>query len=348
VRKLTESLNPEINPDDLVDSKIIRYKSFDGLEIPSLLWKPHQASPANKVPALIWVHGGPGGQTRKGYSALIQYLVNHGIAVLGVNYRGSSGYGKRFLAADNRKHGREPLWDCIEAKKYLAELDYVDASKVGIIGASYGGYMVLAALAFHAEEFAVGIDMCGVANWLRTIESFPAHWGPFLEGFYKKVGNPETDRELLRAISPLFHADKIIKPLMVIQGANDPRVLQAESDEIVEAVKRNNGIVEYLIFPDEGHGINKKVNKIRAYGAILSFLERHLKGTESVAAALNFEGRAGPHADEDGEGDAQEKLIISCPEPTPSLHLEFMFSATDGVSFSQRSNQAIRRLSMSA
>jgi dipeptidyl aminopeptidase/acylaminoacyl peptidase len=276
-RRLTESLNPEINSEDLVDSKIICYRSFDGLEIPSLLWKPHQASSTNKAPALVWVHGGPGGQTRKGYSALIQYLVNHGYVVLGVNHRGSSGYGKKFLAADNRKHGREPLWDCIEAKKYLAELDYVDISKVGIIGGSYGGYMVLAALAFHPEEFAVGIDMYGIANWLRIIESFPKHWEPFLEGIYKKVGNPKTDKEMLRAISPLFHAAKIVKPLMVIQGANDPRVLKVESDEIVEAIERKQGIVEYIVFPDEGHGISKKANKIRAYSAILSFLERHLK-----------------------------------------------------------------------
>jgi dipeptidyl aminopeptidase/acylaminoacyl peptidase len=146
--KLTNSLNPEINPDDLVDSQVIRYKSFDGIEIPSILYKPKQASAQSKVPALLLVHGGPGGQTRVGYSPLTQYLVNHGYAILGVNNRGSSGYGKTFFAADDGKHGREPLWDCVAAKKYLASLGYVDEKKIGIAGGSYGGYMVLAALAF--------------------------------------------------------------------------------------------------------------------------------------------------------------------------------------------------------
>ncbi len=280
--KLTTSLNPEIKSSDLVQAEVIRYKSFDGMEIPSILYKPHQASPQNKVPALVWVHGGPGGQTRTTYSAFMQYLVNHGYVILGVNNRGSSGYGKTFFAADDQKHGREPLWDCVEAKKYLASLGYVDESKIGIIGGSYGGYMVLAALAFKPDEFGVGVDIFGVSNWLRTLESIPPYWESFRKALYKEMGNPESDKDNLRAISPLFHADKIRKPLIVLQGANDPRVIKPESDEIVEAVKKNNGVVEYVVFDNEGHGFTKKANEIRGYKAVLDFLDRYLKNSGST------------------------------------------------------------------
>jgi dipeptidyl aminopeptidase/acylaminoacyl peptidase len=282
ITKLTDSMNPEINPNDLVDVQIIRYKSFDGLEIPSLLYKPKQASAQNKVPAVLLIHGGPGGQTRTFYNPLTQYLVNHGYVVLGVNNRGSSGYGKTFFAADDGKHGREPLWDCVEAKKYLASLGYVDEKKIGIMGGSYGGYMVLAALAFKPEEFAVGVDLFGVSNWVRTLQSIPPYWESFKKSLYKEIGDPDKDLENLRATSPLFHADKIVKPLIVLQGANDPRVIKPESDEIVENIKKRNGVVEYVLFDNEGHGFTKKANEIRAYKAILDFLDRYLKGSEST------------------------------------------------------------------
>ena len=283
-RKLTTNLNPEIDAGDLVDSQVIRYKSFDGMQIPSILYKPHQASASSKAPALVWVHGGPGGQTRTGYSGVIQYLVNHGYVVLGVNNRGSSGYGKTFFAADDLKHGREPLWDCVEAKKYLASLGYVDTSKIGVIGGSYGGYMVLAALAFKPEEFAVGVDLFGVSNWLRTLESIPPYWESFRKALYKEIGDPATDKENLIAISPLFHTDKITKPLIVLQGKNDPRVIKPESDEIVDAVKKKGGIVEYVVFDNEGHGFTKKANEIRGYKAVLDFLDKYLKGSKVEAA----------------------------------------------------------------
>ena len=284
VTKLTDSLNPEINPADLADSQVIRYKSFDGVEIPSILYKPKHASAQNKVPALLLVHGGPGGQTRAGYSALAQYLVNHGYVILGVNNRGSSGYGKSFFASDDGKHGREPLWDCVEAKKYLASLGYVDEKKIGIAGGSYGGYMVLAALAFKPEEFAVGVDLFGVSNWVRTLQSIPPYWESFRKSLYKEIGDPGTDLENLRAVSPLFHADKIVKPLIVLQGANDPRVIKPESDEIVDNIKKRNGVVEYVLFDNEGHGFTKKANEIRAYKAILDFLDRYLKNGEAMSS----------------------------------------------------------------
>lgn len=282
VTKLTESLNPEINAADLVESRVIRYKSFDGLEIPAILYTPHNAE-GKKLPALVRVHGGPGGQARMPYSASVQFLVNHGYVVLDVNNRGSSGYGKTFFTADDGKHGHEPLWDCVEAKKYLASLGYVDESKIGIMGGSYGGYMVLAALAFKPEEFRAGVDIFGVSNWVRTLQSIPPYWEAERKSLYKEIGDPGTQAEMLKEISPLFHADKITKPLIVLQGANDPRVIKPESDEIVEAIKKKNGVVEYVIFDNEGHGFTKKANEIRAYKAILDFLDKHLK--ESSAAA---------------------------------------------------------------
>ena len=282
--KLTESLNPEINTDDLVDSTVIRYKSFDGVEIPSILYKPKNASATNKAPALLVIHGGPGGQTRVGYSVMSQYLANHGYVILAVNNRGSSGYGKSFFAADDGKHGREPLWDCVEAKKYLASLGYVDEKKIGIAGGSYGGYMVLAALAFKPQEFAVGVDLFGVSNWVRTLQSIPPYWESFRKSLYKEIGDPSKDLENLRAVSPLFHADKIVKPLIVLQGANDPRVIKPESDEIVENIKKRNGVVEYVLFDDEGHGFTKKANEIKAYKAILDFLDRYLKNGDAMSS----------------------------------------------------------------
>ena len=279
--KLTSSLNPEIDAADLVDTEVVRFKARDGLTIPNILWKPHQATPANKAPALVWVHGGPGGQTTRGYSAVIQYLANHGYVVLGINNRGSSGYGRSFFAADDQKHGREPLWDCVDAKKYLASLPYVDADRVGIIGGSYGGYMVLAALAYQPEVFDVGVDIFGVSNWLRTLESIPAWWEAQRTALYAEIGDPVKHKDMLREISPAFHGEKIRKPLMVLQGANDPRVLKAESDDIVAAVKKNGVPVEYIVFPDEGHGFTKKKNQIEGYSAMLKFLDTHLKEKKS-------------------------------------------------------------------
>lgn len=276
--QLTDTMNPEIDPEDLVEAEVVRYKSFDGLDIPGVYYKPHNINPREKVPALIMVHGGPGGQARKGYRPIQQYIVNHGYALIDVNNRGSSGYGKTFFKMDDKKHGEVDLDDCVWAKKYLISTGYIDPDKIGIIGGSYGGYMVLAGLTFRPDEFAVGVDLFGISNWVRTMQSIPPWWESFKEALYAEMGNPETDLEYFRRISPLFHADNIQKPLMVLQGANDPRVLKVESDEIVEAVKKKGIPVEYIVFDDEGHGFINKENQITAYKAILDFLNEYLRG----------------------------------------------------------------------
>lgn len=282
--RLTKNLNDEINQDDLVSATVIRYKSFDGVEIPAIYYEPKQATATNPAPALVWVHGGPGGQSRQGFSSTIQYLVNHGYAVLAVNNRGSSGYGKSFYQMDDQNHGDKDLKDCIAGKDWLAEQANIDGNKIGIIGGSYGGYMTMAALTYAPEEFNVGVNIYGVTNWMRTLKSIPPWWESFKDALYTEMGDPYTQDSIrLKQISPLFHTEKVTKPLMVLQGSQDPRVLQVESDEIVAGVRKNGVPVEYVLFEDEGHGFVKKENQIEAYGKIKLFLDTYLKGKSETA-----------------------------------------------------------------
>ncbi len=276
-RKLTNNLNPKIDPSHLVSGHDIRYQSFDGLEIPAILYRPYNASRTNPAPGIIYVHGGPGGQCRHGYIPSIQHLVNHGYTVLAVNNRGSTGYGKTFFHLDDKRHGDVDLKDCIWGRRYMEGLDWIAGEKIAILGGSYGGFMVAAALAFEPEAFDVGIDIFGVTNWVRTLKNIPSWWHAFRKSFYDELGDPSIDEERLQKISPLFHAKNIVKPLLVVQGANDPRVLQSESDEIVEAVRKNGVPVEYVLFPDEGHGFLKRANRIKASQSYLRFLDNHLK-----------------------------------------------------------------------
>ena len=278
LNKITSNLNSNVNPKDLVNAEVIRYESFDGLEIPAILYKPHSASKKNKVPALVWVHGGPGGQSRVGYRALIQYLVNHGYAILAVNNRGSSGYGKTFYSLDDLNHGEDDLQDCVWGKKWLQDQDYINPDKIGIIGGSYGGFMTMAAMTFEPEEFKVGVNIYGVTNWIRTLRSIPAFWEATRKSLYKEMGDPYSKDSLrLYDISPLFHAKNIKNPIMVLQGANDPRVLQIESDEMVQEARNAGAYVEYVLFEDAGHGFVKKEQQIESNQKILTFLDNYLK-----------------------------------------------------------------------
>jgi dipeptidyl aminopeptidase/acylaminoacyl peptidase len=273
--RLTSNVNPAIRREDLVESEVVSFESFDRMHIPCLLWKPHVASAQHKVPALIWVHGGPVGQVRKGYAGAVQFLVNHDYAIFAVNHRGSTGYGRAFMDAADGKQGREPLWDCVAAKRYLATLDFIDPDRIGIMGGSFGGYMTMAALAFHPEEFEIGVAICGVSNLVRHLEDKLKE--PHLARMYlQKIGDPVKDRAMLEAASPALHAGRIVKPLMVIHGAKDPRASKIESEDIVNAVRANGGIVEYLVFDDEAHGFRKRANSVTAYQSVLTFLDRYL------------------------------------------------------------------------
>ncbi len=278
LKKLTSTLNKEVDENDLAKATVVRFKSFDGKEIPAIYYKPLQASASNKAGALVWVHGGPGGQSRAGFSNSIQYLVNHGYAVLAVNNRGSSGYGKTFYKLDNRQHGYGDLNDCIWAKKWLAAQEYIDSNAIAIYGGSYGGNMVLNALTMHPNEFKAGVDLFGVANWIRTLKSIPPYWEDFRKALYDEMGDPDTkDSVLLKETSPLFNYQKITKPLIVFQGVNDVRVLKIESDEIVAGVKKNGVPVEYITYEGEGHGFIKKENQVATDKKTLEFLDKYLK-----------------------------------------------------------------------
>ncbi len=275
-KRLTSALNPAIDEADLVTASIGRFESYDGVEVPGVLYRPNRANADNPAPAIVWVHGGPGGQSRRGYNPAIQHLVNNGYAVYAINNRGSSGYGKTFFHMDDRRHGEADLGDVIASKAYLQGMDWIADDRIAIMGGSYGGYMVAAALAFEPEVFDAGVNIFGVTNWVRTLKSIPPWWGANRTALFDELGDPETDEERLRKISPLFHASNIVKPMLVVQGANDPRVLQVESDELVAAVKANGVDVEYVLFEDEGHGFRKKENRVEASEAYLNFLDQHI------------------------------------------------------------------------
>ncbi|WP_299115658.1 S9 family peptidase [uncultured Winogradskyella sp.] len=274
-KQIVSSLNPEIDANDLsypIDTTIT---SFDGIKIPAFLYLPKNKAKKTDA-ALVWTHGGPGGQFRTNYNQYIQYVVNQGYTVLAINNRGSSGYGKTFKALDNQKHGLDDLQDIIEGKKLLASMKDIDENKIGIVGDSYGGYLVLAALTFHPNEFAIGIDMFGISDWLHVLNSIPAFWETRKKALYEEIGHPKHDSIKLYNKSPLFFSDNIKKPLMVVQGAHDPKVLQSQSDSIVARVKSNNVPTKYILFDDEGHGIRKKENQIEVMREIGEFLNQYL------------------------------------------------------------------------
>ena len=278
-RRLTRSLKGRLRPEHLVESDLLRYPSFDGLQIPAYLYVP-KGRAGRQLLAIIWVHAGSMGQARQGYDSAQQFFLNRGYVILAPNVRGSGGYGKKYHQLDDGDWGGAPLQDVLAGKRFLAALPFVDAEKVIVLGSSYGGYMVLSALTREPGAFAAGVDICGPSNLFTLLASGPPYWEPYLAYFHREVGDPRRDRELLRERSPLFAAHRIRAPLFVIHGANDPRVTRAESDQIVDAVRKNRGIVKYMVFPDEGHELRKKDNRITAFAAVMAFLEKHTKRDE--------------------------------------------------------------------
>ncbi|MFN6980931.1 MAG: S9 family peptidase [Brevundimonas sp.] len=276
-RRLTHALSPAMKADDLVEAEVVNYQGEDGVTIPANLYRPKGATALAPAAGVVMVHGGPGGQARRDYSPIIQHLVNHGYAVLAVNNRGSSGYGKTFFRMDNRAHGEADLRDVVAGGQWLRDQDWIADDQVAVMGASYGGYLALAAVTFHPQAFEATIDIFGVTNWTRTLEEAARLPESRRTALYDEMGDPATDAERHRRISPLFHAANIIKPLLVLQGANDPRVLQVESDDLVAAVRANGTPVEYIVFPDEGHGFRRRENRVTAQEAYLRFLDRHVQ-----------------------------------------------------------------------
>ncbi len=258
----------------------ISYPSSDGLSIPAYISIPKGSSGKN-MPAVIMVHGGPKGpRDRWGYNSNVQFLNNRGYVVLQPNFRASGGYGKDFLNAGDKQWGKLMQDDVTWGKKYLVEQGIADPDRIAIMGGSYGGYATLAGLAFTPDEFACGIDIVGPSNLFTLMESIPPYWEAGRKWLYEMVGDPETEegQKLLKEASPLFSADKITKPLLIVQGANDPRVKKAEADQIAIALRDNGHAVDYLCAADEGHGFRKPLNRMAMQAQTEKFLAQHLGG----------------------------------------------------------------------
>lgn len=268
----TRAPRADLDGVDLVEPTAVLYPTHDGLEIPALLYRP--AGATGPVPTIVHIHGGPESQDRPNFSPVYQYLVHRGYAVLAPNVRGSTGYGKQYGHLDDREKRYDALRDVEYAHRWLVASGTAEPGRIGIMGASYGGFTVLACLTRQSDLWAVGVDIVGIANF----ETFFKHTGPWRRRLRaSEYGDPESDAELLRDLSPIHAVDQIRAPLIVIQGANDPRVPQVESDQMVEQLRKRNHPVEYLLFSDEGHGIVKLENRIRAYTAIAEFLDRYLQ-----------------------------------------------------------------------
>ncbi len=255
----------------------ISYQARDGMTIYGYLTLPDEKSAAQKR-GVLFVHGGPNCRDSWGFDSVAQWLSNRGYVVLQVNYRGSTGYGKKYLHAGDKEWGGKMQDDLLDAKAWLVEHGYVDSDKVAIYGGSYGGYATLAGLAFTPDEFCCGVDIVGPSNIITLLQSLPPYWTPAKASMDIRIGNLERDFALLQERSPLFKADQITKPLLIAHGANDPRVKQKESDQIVEVMRKNNRCVEYLLFEDEGHGFARPENRIKFFAAAEQFLSEHLGG----------------------------------------------------------------------
>ncbi|MDT9722075.1 prolyl oligopeptidase family serine peptidase [Paenibacillus sp. ClWae2A] len=266
---------PWIDESQMADMKPITYKSRDGLTLHGYLTLP-QGTEASSLPLVVVPHGGPWARDSWGFNPEIQFLASRGYAVLQVNFRGSTGYGKEFLDAGNKEWGKAMQNDLTDGVNWLVEEGTVDPKRVAIYGGSYGGYAALAGLAFTPDVYAAGISYVGPSNIFTLLDSLPPYWESERSMFYERVGDPEKDKELLTAISPLFHIDQMKAPLFVVQGANDPRVKQAESDQIVEALRKRGVDVPYMLKTNEGHGFANVENQLDLYRAIEKFLNRHL------------------------------------------------------------------------
>jgi dipeptidyl aminopeptidase/acylaminoacyl peptidase len=275
--RLMFSHQPKLESLALAQMEPVSFKSRDGLTIHGYLSLP-VGVPAKNLPTVLLVHGGPWARDSWGYQPMVQWLANRGYAVLQVNYRGSTGYGKKFLNAGNREWAGKMHDDLIDAVNWLVKRGVADPKKIAIAGGSYGGYATLVGLAFTPDTFACGVDIVGPSNLVSLLKTIPPYWGPMKSLFAKRVGDLEKEEDFLKERSPLFRVDKIKAPLLIGQGANDPRVKQAESDQIYEALKTAGRTVEYVIYKDEGHGFARPENRLHFYALAEAFLGRHLGG----------------------------------------------------------------------
>ncbi len=267
---------PWLKEEQLCEMRPISYTSRDGLTINGYLTLPKGVDPKN-LPVIVNPHGGPWARDSWGFNPEVQFLANRGYAVLQMNFRGSVGYGRKFWEASFKQWGKTMQDDITDGVNWLIKQGIADPKRVAIYGASYGGYATLAGAAFTPDLYACAVDYVGVSNLFTFMNTIPPYWKPYLEMMYEMVGDPEKDKELMTSASPVFHVDKIKCPLFIVQGANDPRVAKAESDQIVEALKKKGIDVPYLVKDNEGHGFANEENRMELYQQMEAFFAKYLK-----------------------------------------------------------------------
>ena len=269
-------VTPWLPEGELADMKPISYKSRDGLTINGYLTLPKGVA-AKNLPVVVNPHGGPWARDEWRFNPEVQFLANRGYAVFQMNFRGSTGYGRKFWEASFKQWGKTMQDDVTDGVQWLIKEGIADPKRVAIYGGSYGGYTTLAGIAFTPDLYAAAVDYVGVSNLFTFMGTIPPYWKPYLEMLHEMVGHPEKDKELLTAASPVLHTDKIKTPLFVAQGAKDPRVNKDESDQMVEALKKRGVVVEYMVKDNEGHGFRNEENRFEFYEAMEKFLARHIK-----------------------------------------------------------------------
>lgn len=284
------SNQPKLEGLSLAPIKPIYYKSRDGLTIHGYLTTP-VGIPAKKLPTVLLVHGGPWDRDTWGYEPRVQWLANRGYAVLQVNFRGSSGYGKQFLNAGNREWGGKMHDDLIDGVNWVVKQDIANSKKIAIMGGSYGGYASLIGLTFTPDVFAAGVSIVGPSNLLTLLSSVPPHWEPTKAKFRHRIGDLKKEPDFLKSRSPLFFVERIKAPLLIAQGANDQRVKQAESEQIVAAMRKANKLVEYILYTDEGHKFVRPENRLHSNAKAEEFLGKYLGGR--VEPIGNIPGHSG-------------------------------------------------------
>ena len=277
ISKKIATPRPWLKEESLSEVRPVLYISRDGLNIHGYLTLPKGHDKGTKLPVVIFPHGGPWSRDVWRYDPFVQFLASRGYAVFQMNFRGSSGYGKNFYLASVKQWGKKMQDDITDGAQYLIDEGIADENKIAIFGGSYGGYAVLAGLAFTSDLYACGMDYVGVSNLFTFMESIPPYWESMREELYKLIGHSEKDKQLLREASPFFHADKIKAPLFVVQGANDPRVKKAESDQIVKVLEDRGVQVPYLVKNKEGHGFHNEENNLEFIRLMEVFLEDCLK-----------------------------------------------------------------------
>ncbi|MEE4638277.1 MAG: alpha/beta fold hydrolase [Wenzhouxiangella sp.] len=331
-------VRPEIDSAQMAEMQPIRYTARDGMEIPGYLTLPQGVEPKN-LAVVALIHGGPWARDTWGFRSQVQFMANRGYAVFQPNFRASTGFGKEFLNAGNEEWGDAMQDDITDGIQYLIDQGIADPERICIMGGSYGGYATLAGMVFTPDLYACGVNIVGVSNIISLLNSIPAYWGPIRQMLTLRVGDPETEegRAKLERQSPINHVDQIRNPLLIVHGANDPRVKQAEADQIVVAMREAGLPVEYILAPDEGHGFSQRINRTAMYARIEQFLAQHLGGRYQAdmpgeiaerLAAITVDVATVEMPEVAGELDAARTLPLPTVEPAQLAKGEFSYETT--------------------